>query len=104
MSKQMSKAARIIYEENSTGSINKGTLKALKYRGFLGEDDILNAFGRRYVLAGMSLPKQCAELAIELEQIELSYEGRPENAVLAHYKALGYFGVSNEGTGILVVL
>lgn len=51
-----------------------------------------------------SLDKQCKELSLPLEEIHLSYEGKPEPALLKHFESLGYVGSFNEGYTFLTVL
>ncbi|WP_367111106.1 VRR-NUC domain-containing protein [uncultured Psychrobacter sp.] len=45
----------------------------------------------------MSLKKQCEELNLELHILELNYQGKPEKAVLNHFKLQGCIGTTNEG-------
>jgi len=104
MTKQMNQYVLDTYENDSTQSINKSTLKALRDRNILGTDDKLTDFGKRYAISRMPLAKQCSELSLEYETIRLSYNGKPESALLDYYKALGYIGISSEGIGILTVL
>ena len=52
----------------------------------------------------LPLVEQCAELSIDCFETKLDYVGRPEQALLANYKSLGYVGVCCEGGGILTVL
>lgn len=100
----MNKAVLTIYTDDSTQHINKSTLKSLRDRGLLGDENKLTPAGRLYAVSKMHLPKQCTELSLELENVKLSYTGRPELALLAHYKSLGYIGISSEGIGVLTVL
>jgi len=52
----------------------------------------------------VSLEKQCEELSLPLEEIQLSYEGQPEPALLKYYESLGYVGSYIEGYTFLTVL
>lgn len=51
-----------------------------------------------------SLEKQCKELDLPLDELQLDYEGRPEPALLKYYESLGYVGSSIEGYTFLTVL
>lgn len=52
----------------------------------------------------MKLEIQCHQLGIELEDIELDYKGKPEDAALGHFISQGYVGSSNEGITTQTVL
>lgn len=52
----------------------------------------------------MSLEKQCEELSLSLEEIQLNYEGKPESALLKYFESLGYVGSFIEGYTLLTVL
>lgn len=51
-----------------------------------------------------SLKKQCETLSLPLEEIELSYTGKPELALLKHFQTLGYIGSYIEGITFHTVL
>ncbi len=104
MTKEMNQSVLNIYTENSIGHIKKSVLNTLKNADLLGVDDKLTVLGEVYAISMMSLAKQCSELSLEYETINISYEGRPEKALLEYYKSLGYIGSSSEGSGILTVL
>lgn len=52
----------------------------------------------------VSLEKQCEELSLPLEEIQLEYEGKPEHALLKYFENLGYVGSFIEGYTFLTVL
>ena len=52
----------------------------------------------------MRLEDQCEKLGIELEDIELEYSGRPEDAALKYFERQAYIGSSNEGITMQTVL
>lgn len=100
----MHKAILNIYRNKTIDGVNKSTILALSQRGILDNNDQLTDFGGRYAISQLPLAKQCEEISLELNTMKLQYTGRPETALLAHYKSLGYIGVSCEGIGILTVL
>lgn len=100
----MNRAILDIYSDSSVQNINKSTRKALQDRKLLGSDERLTDFGKRYAILRMPLAKQCSEISLEYKIVKLAYEGRPEAALLAHYKSLGYIGISSEGIGMLTIL
>lgn len=100
----MKKSILKIYSIRTTDGINKSTIKALKQRGILDITDQLTGFGERYAISQLPLTKQCEEISLELNTVKLQYRGKPEPALLSHYKSLGYIGVSCEGIGVLTVL
>ena len=104
MTTQMNQSVLDIYADGSIENINKSTLKVLRDRNILGVDDKLTNLGKQYAISRLPLAKQCSELSLKYENINLFYNGRPEPALLAHYKSLGYIGISSEGIGILTVL
>lgn len=104
MTKEINQFVLNIYTDNSIGSIKKSVLNTLRNADLLGSDDRLTASGEVYAISMMSLTKQCSELSLEYETINISYEGRPEKALLVYYESLGYIGISSEGSGILTVL
>lgn len=52
----------------------------------------------------LSLESQCQMLSLPLDEIELSYSGKPEPALLQHFETQGYIGSSNEGITFHTVL
>lgn len=100
----MNKAITNIYSNKTIDGINKSTIKALNQRGVLDTTNALTNFGKLYAISRFPLDRQCVEISVGLHEIKLQYKGRPELALLSHYKALGYIGVSCEGAGILTVL
>ena len=104
VTKKMDLSLVEIYKMNSVSSVNKSTLKALRSRFLLNEDNNLSDLGKRYVISKMPLINQCSELSLNYEVINLPYDGNPEPALLGYFNSLGYIGVSCEGTGILTVL
>lgn len=93
-----------VYKGNSTLNINKSTFKALQERSLLNADYTITDSGLLYVISKLPLTKQCSELRLELKNINLSYEGKVETALLNYYQSLGYYGSSLEGIGISTVL
>jgi len=100
----MTQSLLAVYAGDSVERVSKQTLKALRDRDLLGVDNKLTDFGRLYAISTMPLAKQCSEISLEYETVRLSYEGRPEHALLAHYRSLGYVGISAEGIGVFTVL
>lgn len=100
----MNKAVINIYLKKSIDRVNKSTIKALRQRDILNAQDNLTEFGKIYAVSKLPLAKQCLEISVPLHEIKLQYNGRPEPAVLSHYKTLGYIGVSCEGAGLLISL
>ena len=104
MTKQMNLAILDLYSNGANTCIPKVTLKALDSGSLLDIDGNLSSAGKRYVIAKMPLWKQCAELSLEYQEINFTYEGKPEPALLKHYKSLGYVGSCSEGIAILTAL
>lgn len=100
----MGQALLQVYQEKTAEGVNKSTLKALFARGLIDESNLITSRGSRYFISKLTLTKQCDEINLELEELKLSYTERPESALLAHYRKLGYVGISCEGIGILTVL
>jgi len=100
----MNRSILDLYVEGSASTINKSTIKALKDRNLLNDNNSLSELGKRYAISKMSLQHQCSELSLELKVVDLEYTGKPEHALLEHFKTLGYIGSSQEGAGILTVL
>lgn len=55
-------------------------------------------------MARISLNQQCENLSIELHEICLQYEGKPEPALLRHFESIGYVGSCVEGGTMLTAL
>jgi hypothetical protein len=55
-------------------------------------------------MARISLSQQCESLSLELHEIQLQYEGKPEPALLKHFENLGYIGSHIEGFTILTAV
>ncbi|MCD6532605.1 MAG: VRR-NUC domain-containing protein [Deltaproteobacteria bacterium] len=104
ITKEITQQILNIYASGSTNGIKKPTLKLLRNREILDSDDKLTDEGRVYAISKMPLTKQCSELSLKHKTIELSYEGKPEPALLAYYESLGYTGISSEGVGISIIL
>ncbi|MDO9048186.1 MAG: VRR-NUC domain-containing protein [Methylobacter sp.] len=104
MTKEMNQSVLNIYTGNSIESIKKSMLNTLRNTDILGIDDRLTVLGKVYAISMMTLAKQCLELSLEYDTLNIAYKGRPEKALLAYYKSLGYIGISSEGIGILTVL
>lgn len=100
----MNKSIMSLYKNGNSEELNKSTLKALNQRKITNSNGQLTEFGERYAISRLPLAKQCEAINLELETVELQYVGRPEPAALAHFKSLGYEGVSCEGIGFLTVL
>ncbi|ETX11668.1 hypothetical protein MUS1_10120 [Marinomonas ushuaiensis DSM 15871] len=104
LTKQMNNSILELYDKSSESCINKSTLKALKERHLLNDNNCLNEIGKNYAISKMPLKKQCSEMSLDLEVIDLSYTGKPEPALLEKFKSLGYIGSCLEGIGILTIL
>ena len=104
MTKNMNIAISSIYLNNSIKKINNSTLKALLNRNYLDTDLRITESGKVYVISRMSLIKQCSELSLNIENIEVSYKSKPELVALQYYKSQGFNGVNSEGLGVLTVL
>ncbi|MFA0475123.1 VRR-NUC domain-containing protein [Vibrio breoganii] len=104
LTKQMNNSILELYDKSSEACINKSTLKALKERHLLNDNDCLSEIGKNYAISKMPLKRQCSELSLDLEIIDLPYLGKPEPALLDKYISLGYIGSCLEGIGIFTVL
>ncbi len=100
----MNKSILSLYKNGNSEDLNKSTLQALNQRKITNSNGQLTEFGKMYAISRLPLPKQCKAINLELEIVKLQYVGRPEPAALAHFKSLGYEGVSCEGIGFLTVL
>lgn len=100
----MEQALLDIYKKETPERINKCALKGLLDRELVDDSNIITTKGTRYALSKLPLAKQCEQVGINLETLKLSYQGRPEAALLKHYEEQGYTGVNYEGTGILTVI
>lgn len=100
----MNKSILSLYKNGNSEDLNKSTLQALNQRKITNSNGQLTEFGERYAISRLPLAKQCKAINLELEIVKLQYVGRPEPAALAHFKSLGYEGVSCEGIGFLTVL
>ena len=102
--KQINQAIKNIYSNKSIEKIDTTMLKILQNRGFINVDRSLTATGKNLIISKMSLPEQCQELEIELFEINLPYEGRPESALLNYFEAKGFMGSRLEGIAIFTIL
>ena len=102
--KQINQTIKDIYSKKSTKGIDTSTLKLLKNRGLVTDDGKLTIIGENHIIAKMPLPEQCKELGIELIEINLPYNGRPEKALLNYFEAKGFIGSRLEGIAIFTVL
>lgn len=100
----MNKSIMNLYKNGNLEDFNKSTLKALNQRKIINLNGQLTEFGERYAISRLPLAKQCEAINLKLETVKLHYTGRPESAALAHFRSLGYEGVSCEGIGFLTVL
>ncbi|EHA6959117.1 VRR-NUC domain-containing protein [Vibrio parahaemolyticus] len=100
----MNRSILELYHKESDAIVNRSTLKALKERNLLGSDYCLNHAGKNYAISKMPLKKQCSEMSLELEIVNLHYTEKPEIALLNNYKSVGYVGSSLEGIGMFTVL
>jgi hypothetical protein len=71
---------------------------------FINERNQLTQRGYSKALECIPLPRQCSELLLDLETIELVYDGNPEQALLSYYESQGYTGLNIEGVGIITIL
>lgn len=55
-------------------------------------------------MSKMSLEQQCKNLSLDLHDICLSYEGKPEPALLKYFESLGYVGSHVEGGMMLIAI
>jgi len=104
LTKQMNNSILELYDKSSEACINKSTLKALKERHLLNDNYCLSKVGKNYAISKMPLKRQCSEMSLDLEIIDLPYAGKPEPALLGKFKSLGYIGSCLEGIGIFTVL
>lgn len=51
-----------------------------------------------------ALERQCEELSLPLEELDLNYDGKPEPAVLMYFESFGYVGSCIEGITFHTVL
>lgn len=79
------------------------TLNWLCKHKYIDEKNRVTDEGRVYCIRYISLARQCKELGINLQTIQLNYTGRPEDAVLRYFEQQGYIGVNVEG-GFLVAI
>ncbi|WP_133126356.1 hypothetical protein, partial [Vibrio breoganii] len=84
LTKQMNNSILELYDKSSEACINKSTLKALKERHLLNDNDCLSEIGKNYAISKMPLKRQCSELSLDLEIIDLPYLGKPEPAGRPH--------------------
>lgn len=100
---QMREAINTIYESHSIENINKNTIKSLIDRGLI-LDGKLSDEGNMQALSNMKLAKQCSELSLDLIEIQLDYQTKPEAVALHYFEEQGYIGSIYEGNFILTVL
>ena len=104
LSKQMQESLITLYLNVAKVNVNKSILKSLLDRGLINKDGSITAIGKRYVIANMTLSRQCLEMSLELHEIELFSNDCPEIALLKHFQSQGYVGSSLEGFAMLTVL
>ena len=104
ISKQMKECLISLYLNVANLDTNKATIKSLLNRNLITYDGTITEIGKRYVIANMSLTRQCVELSLELHELEILSGDSPENALLNHFQSQGYVGSSLEGFAMLTVL
>jgi len=70
----------------------------------VNKNNELTERGHCKAVEDIPLIKQCSEISLDYELINLSFNGKPELALLAYYQSLGFIGISSEGMGILMAL
>jgi len=80
------------------------TLNWLRKYKYIDEKNRVTDEGRDYCIGYISLARQCKELGINLQTIQLNYTGRPEDAVLRYFEQQGYIGVNVEGGFLVAVI
>ena len=104
LSKQMIEVLKKGYEANSLEGINKSTLKALFDRGYIDQSGKLSGDAINYVISELTIEKQCHEINIDFEIIDLNYKSNPEKDLLKYFNDKGYVGCYYEGISIFTIL
>lgn len=100
----MIKALQKGYEANSLEGINKSTLMALFDRGYIDQSGKLSGDAINYVISELPIEKQCHEINIDFEIIDLNYKSNPEKDLLKYFNDKGYVGCYYEGISIFTIL
>lgn len=100
---QMREVLNSIFELQTLDSFNKKTIQSLINRGLITNGQLSDE-GKIAVLANMKLSKQCSELSLELTNLQLNYQTKPELAALHYFEELGYVGSMHEGNFMLTIL
>lgn len=88
-----------------TSAIRRGTLNALRSRGYVDSNSELTAEGWRQAVATSELAVQCEQLNIPIQGVSgLDYQDHPELAAWRYFEQQGYAGTYCEGGAVLVLI